>query len=191
LSACLGDLVLPVGAPVLSEMAIAQDGSDAKFVAQRRLRALWSLVSLGKNVKRFETLSDSRRQQVFAVLEEEAAGNSSPRRQLAQKCLDYMRGSRQGSLELLGVEQAFTHCGEDQNPFLRSITALGLNFWEGTPQENQRMNALLTRLDRDDGRGEDILDRYREEDKQDETPVTKTPGLTISFNATVALARRG
>ncbi|HEV3115532.1 MAG TPA: hypothetical protein VGY58_00675, partial [Gemmataceae bacterium] len=135
--------------------------------------------------------SDSRRQQVFTMLEEETAGNTSPRRELAQKCLDYFRGSRQGSLELLGVEQAFTRCGEDQSPFLRSITALGLNFWEGTAGENQRMNALLARLDRDDGRGEDILDRYREEDKQDETPVTKTPGLTISFNATVALARRG
>jgi hypothetical protein len=191
LSACLGDLVLPVGAPVLSDMAIAQDGGDAKFVAQRRLRALWSLVSLGKNVQRFDALSESRRQQVFTMLEEEAAAGNTERRELAQKCLDYMRGSHKGSLELLGIEQAFTRCGEDQNPFLRSVTALGLNFWEGTPAESQRMNALLARLDRDNGRGEDILDRYREEDKQEQMPVTKTPGLTISFNATVALARRG
>ncbi|HEV3084694.1 MAG TPA: hypothetical protein VGY66_33335 [Gemmataceae bacterium] len=191
LSACLGNLILPIGAPVLSDMAVAPEGSDPKAVFQRRRYALWALVSLGKNQKRLEELPESRREQVFAMLEEEAAASPGSRQELAEKTLNYLRGSHKDSLESLGVDKALTRCAEDENPFLREITALALNFWEGTGPENEKMNALLAKLDRDNGHGEDILNRYREEDNQAEIPETKVPGMTISFNATVALAHRG
>ena len=191
LSECLGDFMLPLGAPILSEMAVAQVGSDPKTVFERRRHALWALVSLGKNLKRFQDLHENRRIKVLAALEDEAAGSTANRLELAQKSLDYLSGSRMGSLELLGVDRAITRCAEDDNPFLREISALALSFWQGTPAEDQKLNAVLARLDRDDGHGEEILTRYRDEEKQANAPVTKTPGLTVSFNATVALARRG
>ena len=136
-------------------------------------------------------MHENRRIKVLAALEDEAAGSTANRLELAQKSLDYLSGSRMGSLELLGVDRAITRCAEDDNPFLREISALALSFWQGTPAEDQKMNAVLARLDRDDGHGEEILTRYRDEEKQANAPVTKTPGLTVSFNATVALARRG
>jgi hypothetical protein len=190
LSACLGNLILPTGAPVLSEMALAEEGSDRKVVFDRRGHALWALVSLGKNLKRFDDLPADRRDKVLAILEQEAAGSAGNRQELAQKTLATLRGN-QGSLEILGVDKVFTRCAEDDNPFLREMTAMALNFWQGTSSENQKMDTLLARLDRDNGHGEDILSRYREEEGLNEMPETRVPGLTISFNATVALAHRG
>ena len=191
LSACLGNVMLPVGAPVLSDMAVGLEGADAKAVFLRRSNALWALVSLGKNLNRFKTLPQHRQDKVFAELEEEAATSSGSRNQLAQMALEYFKGPHQGSLAILGVEKALTVCAADVNPFLREISAMALSFWQGTPAEKQQLNAVLARLAHDDGRGEDILARFREEDGQKEIPICKKPGLTICFNATIAMARRG
>jgi hypothetical protein len=194
LSACLGNVMLPVGAPVLSDMAVGQEGADAKAVFLRRSNALWALVNLGKNLNRFKTLPQHRQDKVLAELEEEAATSSGSRNELAKMALEYFKGPHQGSLAILGVEKALRACAEDVNPFLREISAMALSFWQGTPAEKQQMNAVLARLAHDDGRGEDILARFREDPEAGgpkETPICKRPGLTICFNATIAMARRG
>jgi hypothetical protein len=77
------------------------------------------------------------------------------------------------------------------------MAAFALNFWQGTPEENARMEAILVKLAGDDGHGEEILDRVREEEKRrhgdttGEEHLTRVKGLRIRYNATAALARRG
>src|SRR5438309_274382 len=83
--------------------ARAEEGSDRKVVFDRRGHALWALVSLGKNVKRFDDLPADRRDKVLAILEQESAGSPGTRQELAQKTLTYLHGNHAGSLESLGV----------------------------------------------------------------------------------------
>jgi hypothetical protein len=206
LSACLGNLALPVGAPVLAEIASSQEGSDAMAVFQRRRQALWALANLGKNLKRFDLLAPANQEAAVAALAEEAATGLPDRSAWAQAALNYSHGSRAHSLEALGVAQALARSAGDENPFLREISALALNFWEGLPVENERLDGLLDRLAHDDGHGEEIIADFRRAEEADarahkwdrqnvpglhELPVIKVPGLTIQCNANIALARRG
>src|SRR5262249_44772288 len=53
LTQCLGHFMVPVGAPVLEELAMQQSGLDPRALSARRLQALWALANLGENLKRF------------------------------------------------------------------------------------------------------------------------------------------
>jgi hypothetical protein len=193
LCACLGNVMLPVGVPLLDELAVKTDGGDARALARRRWRAVWALANLGENLKRFDGLLPQRRQTVLADLEQEAA-SSTPRAEYARQALAYLTGPKAGSLSTLGVDRALTQCAADADPFLREISAFALNFWQGTPEENQRIETILARLTRDNGHGEDVLTHFRDDpETPDNLPedVIRVPGLKIRYNATVALARRG
>jgi hypothetical protein len=190
LSACLGNLMVPVGAPLLGEMALSQDGSDARVVARQRWRAVWVLANLGENVKRFDKLPPARKESVRAELGVEADGTSE-RAHWASAALKYLNPLQSRCLQDLGVDKALLQCAEDPNPFLREITAFALNFWDGSPEENARIEERLVKLSFDDGRGEEMLEQLRDEDDKADGIITKTPGLKIRYNATVALARRG
>jgi hypothetical protein len=189
MESCLGNVVIPVGAPLLAEIAVARDGDNSRE-APRRWQALWALASLGENIKRFAKLSPERQQAVLTGLEQEAATSGSKRADRARRALDYMRGPAK-SLEALGVAKALVGCALDQNPFLREIAALALNFWEGTPAENAQLEELLAKLTRDDGHGEQAMAQLREEEGQAPESATRSPGLSIRSNAAIALARRG
>src|SRR5438105_1132245 len=56
LGSCLGNLTLPIGAPLLSQMAMTRDGAEPRVVTRRRWQALWALANLGDNLKRFQRL---------------------------------------------------------------------------------------------------------------------------------------
>ncbi len=190
LSACLGNFAIPIGAPLLSKMAVSREGADPKVIARKRWRALWALANLGDNLKRFHNVIPARQDTAFAELEAEAAGDGE-RGQWARATLDYLRGSRAGQLHGLGVDKALLQCAEDGDPFMREIAAFALNFWEGDAAEKIRIEDALVKLSRDDGRGEDLLAQLRDEDKKGDEAITKSPGLKIRYNATIALARRG
>jgi hypothetical protein len=89
------------------------------------------------------------------------------------------------------VDKALLQCAEDQDPFLREIAAFALNFWEGDAAERKRIEEVLAKLAHDDGHGEDFLVQFREEQDKSDQAITRSPGLKIRYNATVALARRG
>jgi hypothetical protein len=191
LSSCPGNFMIPVGAPVLSAIAVSERGSNTLAVARRRYRAVfWGLGNLGKNVQRFNGLSSDQQEQVLAALGQEANADSR-RGQWAATALDYLRGSRQKSLEALGVVPALLKCAESPDPFLRKVTAVALSYWEGTPAENARMEEALAKLERDDGHGEEFLAQMRTEDKAENEAVPGRIGLEIRYEATLALARRG
>jgi len=56
LDASLGDFLVPVGAPILKELASQKEGMDPNGLALRRRQAVWALANLGENQKRFDAL---------------------------------------------------------------------------------------------------------------------------------------
>src|SRR5205807_7891740 len=52
LTSCLGDFTVPVGVPILCEMAVQDKGAEIKGLSLRRRRAVWALANLGDNFKR-------------------------------------------------------------------------------------------------------------------------------------------
>jgi hypothetical protein len=194
LDACLGNFIIPVGAPFLSQTAADRGGNDPLFVFQRRRQALWALVNLGKNLQRFSRLPSSQQSVILEQLNPTGVDAYRAEPSIVQ-AFNYFSGPDSGKLKDLGVDTALATCAEDPNPFLRELTVLALNFWQGRGEENARMETLLVKLSSDDGHGEEILTRFREEESEEgsiaDAPVSKIPGATIRYNATVALARRG
>ena len=163
LTACMGDFTIPVGAPVLGELALRDKGPEIKALTARRRRAVWALGNLGNNVKRRywgenagpdnKPLTPEQKEQILAKLQDEAAG-SGKRAQWARQALTYLRKDQGGGLlasALTGVDAVLARCALADDPFLREEVALALNFWEGPWVE-----PTLLRLTRDDGRGRKI-----------------------------------
>src|SRR5262245_11546793 len=103
LAATMGDFTVPVGAPLLSELALKDKGPDEKGVTLRRRRAVWALANLGDNFKRRylgqgarpedKVLTEDQKAQVVAVLKKEAAGRGR-RSAWAQAALHQIEGTR-------------------------------------------------------------------------------------------------
>ncbi len=186
LSGCVGNLSTPVGAPLLKRMAIDGGSGPSKVQATRRWRALWALANLGENLKRFDALPPDRQEAVVVEFERQAEGEGE-RSRWAGQAAAYLKGRRAGATPSLGVDEVLVSCTADKNPFLREIAVFALNFWDGGPAVDE---ALVARLD-DRGQGEELLAEFYDADKNRDAQFTKTPGLRIRYNATVALARRG
>jgi HEAT repeat protein len=147
LTACLGDLIVPVGGPLLCDIATDDRGSDPKWKALRRRRAVWALANLGNNRGRFQELSAAEREAVFARLEREADGKGD-RARWAAAALDQL----QGKTGALRVDKALAECAEDRgDPFLRELVAFALKYWDGPDVEK-----TLVKLAHDPGEGEAV-----------------------------------
>ena len=152
LAACLGNLSLPVGVPLLIDLARNGRGSDAKLRALTRRQAVWALANLGDGLKRFAKLSNQRRAAIRSQLDEELETASGAPREWAEAALAWVDGKAS-----LGVVRALADCAnEDRDVFLREQAALALNFWEGDATEKALAEDTLLRLARDTGRGERI-----------------------------------
>src|SRR5262249_16852457 len=127
---CLGNCWLPVGVPLLKEIALKEDGADPQMIKLRREVAVWALAKLGDNLKNLDALSADRREIVLAELEQEAAGVPSERREWATLALDYLRDRSEKGPQALGVEQVLARCASSGDPLLRKYVALALSFWE-------------------------------------------------------------
>jgi hypothetical protein len=187
LSACLGNFSIPVGVPTLSEMALGKVGYSDASTVRKRWRALWALANLGENLKRFDKLAPEKQESALDTLRAETTTPGS-RGVWARAALRYLSGPQAKSLRSLGVEDVFTKCAGDPDPFVRSMTAFALNFWDGTESENASLEQLLVTLSRDIGHGEDALAKIREREGQADGSIKRVP---VRYNATVALARKG
>jgi hypothetical protein len=190
LSSCVASSIIPVGAPLLGDMAANTGGVDPESSAQRRRWAMWNLAKLGDNVLRFDTLKPEQQDTILSALAEQATNPMSSFAAWAERARMYFRGPQNHSLQALGLEKDFAQAAVDPDAFLRQLTALALSFWLGTPQENERVEELLLRLAHDDGHGEDAIRKTEAEAAADKA-ITKTPGLRTRFNAVLALAHRG
>jgi hypothetical protein len=158
LIACMGDFTIPVGAPVLGDIATTDQGPEIKGLTARRRRAVWALANLGNNFKRRylgenagseeKVLTAEQKDAIVAQLKEEAKGKGK-RAAWARQTLSYLdKGSGPPSP---GVDAVLARCAEADDPFLRSQVALALNFWDGPLVE-----PTLLRLTRDDGHGRKV-----------------------------------
>lgn len=191
LVASVGNLAIPVGLPLLNELALDESG-DAKFSARRRARALWALATLGDNLKRFDKFSAARQERLLAHLQAEASGEDPHRARWAETAANILKARRAGTGSAPGIVAVTARAAADENPFLRELAALVLSVWEGTPAENAVMDATLVQLTRDNGRGEALLDAlFDSEDRQAQATVGRFAGRNIRYLAGVALARRG
>lgn len=191
LSACLGNLATPVGASLLNELAVQDNGASPETLTLRHRQALWALANLGRNCQRFDKLPEERQRLVLSELEAEAADVGRERGQWARVAWEYLHCPSPRSLAALGVPATLTQAAADRDPFARELVALNLNFWDGDAKESADLEALLVKLSHDDGHGDVSPVRPRDEREPSSEAITKIPGLEIRYNATVALARRG
>jgi len=195
LGASLGGFAVPVGVPLLKQLALQQTGPDPKALALRRRQAVLALANLGKNVERFDTLTTEEQELALDTLREEATG-AGERGKWAGEAFERTTGRLAGKPRGLGSDYLGLVDAED--PFLRELFAVSLNFWSGDAAENQQTDETLARLSRDTGKGEELLAELAEEPDEENAAklssslsFTKYPGLRVRYNATTALARRG
>src|SRR4051812_21267062 len=60
LCACLGNCTVPVGAPLLEDLAVRDTGAERAGLALRRRRAVWALANLGENLSRMRAEEQER-----------------------------------------------------------------------------------------------------------------------------------
>jgi hypothetical protein len=200
LSSCLGNFMLPTGAPLLSELAMQEEGEVNIVETLRRRRAVWALANLGANLDRFDRLPSDRQEAIREQLEQEAAGGE-PRGTWAWATRENLQGRQAGQPRTMGVAVALVQCSEfgfarqyRRDPFLRELAGYAMGFWRGSPDEDQMMDEALVALTQDDGQGSEALARLfinHEEQQRDSLPVTDDPGVRVRYNAVAALARRG
>jgi hypothetical protein len=114
LTACMGDFTIPVGAPVLSELALKDRGAEVKGLTLRRRRAVWALANLGDNFKRRylgenprredKVLTQEQKDAIIAQLKQEAAGTGK-RARWARQTLPYLEKGK-SSRQFLDRERA-------------------------------------------------------------------------------------
>jgi len=188
LGASLGSFTVPVGVPILKEMALKESGQEPRALALRRRQAVWSLANLGANLKRFENLPLVDQEAALETLSNEAAG-SGERGKWAKQALERMEELRAGRRHAIGED--YLALADAEDPFLRELVAFSLNFWEGDAGENQHIDEVLDRLTHDMGTGEESLAQLSDDTDTPTQTITKYPGLKVRYNATIALARRG
>ncbi len=184
LSACLGNFDVPVGVPLLKQMALQTSGMEANALAERRGRALFALAVLGQNLARYDELSGADKERIDEELSAAREG---------RVVKEYLEKRRAGKADSLGVAEALRECAEDDDPYLRELTALASNFWKGTGREETMTEEFLVKLSMDDGRGEEKLAerQARNPDAARSRAVSKRKGFQVQVNANQALARRG
>jgi hypothetical protein len=139
---CLGNMTVPVGAPLLRKVARNTEGNDPQWIALRRRRAVWALANLGNNLSRFQELSSPEKEAAIATLEGETTG-AKPRSEWAKAAFEYL--TAKGPLH---VDETLVECARDDDPFLRVMVAFALKYWDGPDVERTLQN-----LARDDGHG--------------------------------------
>jgi predicted AAA+ superfamily ATPase len=116
----------------------------------QRRKALWALMNMGENLKTFATIPAEQQQNLLAGLKEEANADGA-RAGWARTALWYLdKGALPGG-KLQGVvkvDEVLVVTAEAEDQFLRQLTAMAFNFWDGEQAE-----ATLLKLSRDTGRG--------------------------------------
>jgi hypothetical protein len=217
LCASLGDFMVPVGAPMLKELASQTEGIDPKNRALRRRQAVWALANLGQNLKRFDKLDDPKKEAVLdqlrvALWDAAEAGDSRDFLKMSadekDAALEKLHVSRRpghadwlrdawwnlrnramGMDDDMGVADVLIACsGDKDDPYLRELSAFAMNFWRGDAAANARMEEALARLTHDDGAGEDKLADLSD-DKEESPTADALSALTGGANSTVAISK--
>lgn len=146
LGAALGEFHFAVGAPILCDIVKHADSPDLEGNTLQRRMALWALMNLGENLKGFAKVPPEQRQNVLAALKAEATG-STPRGAWARTALYYLDKSAVSG-DVVKVDDALAVTAVADDRFLRQLTAMAFNFWDGPQAET-----ILLKLANDAGSG--------------------------------------
>lgn len=150
LAATMGDFLVPVGIPLLSDIMLRNDSPDPKNILRRRL-ALSALINLGDNINGFRKLPATQQAEIRALLVKET-GAADPRRALAARnglyYLDKKQTPENATTGIVEVDRTLARVAQDPDQFLRELVAYAFNFWDGPQAE-----PTLQKLARDQGQG--------------------------------------
>src|SRR5262249_31077148 len=138
LTGAVGRLMLPVGVPLLSELALKEEGATPETIALRRRQAVWALVNLGRNLERLDRLPQAQQHEALRVLSQEAE-RTGHRAEWARQAQAYLVGRQQKEPRLLGLDVTMAKCASAPDPELRKVVAMALLYWEGDAEENARL----------------------------------------------------
>ncbi len=154
LGSCLGNFLVPVGAPELGRVARQGASGDKETNALFRRQAVWALANLGNNLQRYPQLPEAKRAAAQQELQRQADASTGDRREWAQKSLAYLQYHQPlGVIDAL-ADDALVESDKNPDIFLRELVALALNFWNETPEKNRLAEEKLLVLSRDSGQGE-------------------------------------
>jgi hypothetical protein len=151
LIACLGNMTVPVGAPLLGETAVSDPdaGKGCEItrlrIALQRRQAVLALAKLGDNRKRFRQLPPAEQKDVVRALEKEAQGTGT-RADAAKVALAYLEDKQPPDQR---VDRALAECARDDDPILRELVAFALKYWGKTDE----VVDTLVKLSGDQGEG--------------------------------------
>lgn len=145
LTASLSSFTIPVGAPLLCELATSPDSGYGKGDVLLRRRAVWALANLGENRKRFQKLPAVQQEGVIAQLGQERE-KEGLRGEWAAAAYEYLKHGKS-----LQVDATLQQCAKSEDTYLRSLVGLALNFWDGP-----RVEPTLLQLAQDNGWGRRI-----------------------------------
>jgi hypothetical protein len=185
---CLGCFDLPTGVPVLSQVAVNEEGPDPASVALRRGGALTSLGSIGDRLKHLSEWSADLRQRVVETASEAEKGAKGERSSWARLTARYVAGDS-AERPALGVADVFSQCARDSDPILRKLTAQAATVWDDGPQAEERLGEILLQLSNDDGHGRTLLVVGANGQALPDDPRLR--GLETRYQAVLGLARRG
>ena len=110
LISCLGNCSLPVGVPLLCQVAMRDKGVEPETTLLWRGVALWALANLGEHLKHLDSLTTKERDEILQALEAEAAGPSLERSSRAEKARQYLLARFSERPDSMGVERALEQC---------------------------------------------------------------------------------
>ncbi len=151
LASALGEFHIPAGVPALCALLKNDQSPDVKGNTLQRRKALISLVNLGTNVKEFAKLPAEKQQHAVAVLHEEAVAGAGARAAAARTALYYLDRAAlpaDAGQDIVKADETLAFCADADDPFLRELTAMAFNFWDG-----EQARATLLKLSMDDGHG--------------------------------------
>jgi hypothetical protein len=154
LAGALGEFHAPVGTPILCAILKHDDSPDLNGNTLQRRNALLALMNMGDNLKGFTKIPSEQQQNLLKGLKDEASAHGA-RAGWARTALYYLdKGALPGGNMdgVVRVDETLVAVANAQDLYLREMTAMAFNFWDGDKAE-----ATLLKLTKDDGRNLTLL----------------------------------
>ena len=150
LGAALGEFHFPVGAPTLCAIVKHDSSADLEGNTRQRRLALWALMNMGENLKGFGKIPAERRDAIIVELQQESAkpGKHAAWADTALYYIDKSALPSDRMKNVVKVDETLAVCADADDRFLRQLTAMALNFWDG-----EKAEATLLKLSQDRGQG--------------------------------------
>jgi hypothetical protein len=167
--------MLPVGLPILCELAANEAAAEESYRTQLQRLALGALGTLGESVERWTALPPDSGKELASYL---AGAKETPGVAAGTgAAVAYLTNLSRSSPDMLGVDRVIAKCAKASDPILRRGAAFCARHWPGTPAQNEVVENALLQLLTDEGTGPG--------------PKENKPGFSIRSQAVLSLAWRG